>query len=881
MSVEWIHPERLWLAPVCLAAVLAAALVWRSRLRRDRLSLALRIIMVLLTVLALAGTSVLMPSPDRAAWLLVDASASMQEEEALALAREALEHADDRAENGVIVFGENAAVERSLGQQGSLDRVDSMIGRGGSNLGEALRLAAALLPTGAEGGIAVISDGMVQADERDIEAAEGIPVNILKTSRRSGTDAQVTEVSVPSSLYTGQKYAVTVTIHASDPGPATLILSENRSRTQTREVSLRRGENIFVFESRAGDSSGVATVDAQIMMEGDTVPANDANGAFTVISGSISVLIAEGKSGEGSALKRMLEASGMRAAVLPAAMLPAAASELWAYQAVALVNVNAADLSGEQISALDQAARELGVGVAVFGGDSSFALGEYRGSALEKMLPVTIDVKNRETLPSTALVLVIDKSGSMMEEQFGVSRLQLAREAASAALEVLSERDMAGVIAFDDEGKWVVPLGPVDDVPGMQDMIGTIRVGGGTAFYTPLAMAQKALKGVSAQYRHVIFLTDGEAGDTGYEELVRMMARDGITLTTVAVGDGADYAGMRKLAELGGGRMYAAGPYDSLPRIFTKETMMISQAYVRNQLFTPVVTDSSMTGFEGFPPLEGYLASVEKPLATVSLCSDREDPVLAWWQYGAGRVLAWTSDITGGWSGAFLDWDQAVPFFAGMISFIVPERSSEGEVSREGSKLIYQANVPDESTQAEAVVLKPDGERETVLLERVSADTFEGEADFSQRGAYSIRVSAKDRAGRELSRLDTGTVVSWTGEYDQRARDDGFLEALSERTGGRIAEDAAGLMHFTSAGARRRTDLRGVLLTAALLLFLMDIAQRRLNWVRERKREEQPPRGQKKGKEKKKARTEKARETQKQAETTEVLWQNLQKKKRL
>ena len=287
--------------------------------------------------------------------------------------------------------------------------------------------------------------------------------------------------------------------------------------------------------------TGVSTVEAQILLGGDTVSANDSGGAFTVIAGAPSVLIAEGQEGAGDALERMLKAAGMMTETLPASMLPGAAADLYGWHAVALVNVDAEQLTDGQTAALDSAAKELGVGVAVFGGDDSYALGGYRGSALEKMLPVTIDVRNRLDLPATALVLVIDKSGSMLDSSYGISRLALAREAACSALEVLDERDQAGVIAFDDAGKWVVPLSPVTDRAVMQEMVGTIRSGGGTAFYSPLVMAYEALKRVSAQYKHVIFLTDGEAGDSGYMDIVGQMAEDGITVTTVAVGDGADY----------------------------------------------------------------------------------------------------------------------------------------------------------------------------------------------------------------------------------------------------------------------------------------------------------------------------------------------------
>ena len=482
-------------------------------------------------------------------------------------------------------------------------------------------------------------------------------------------------------------------------------------------------------------------------------------------------------------------------------------------------------------------------------------------------------------LPTTALVLAIDKSGSMTETSYGVSRLQLAREAACAALEVLNERDQAGVICFDDAGKWVVPLSYVTDVAAMQEQVATIRPGGGTAFYSPLMMAYEALKTVSAQYKHVIFLTDGEAGDTGYMDVVRKMAASGITVTTVAVGDGADYVGMGKIAEIGGGRMYAAGPFDSLPRIFTKETMMISGAYVQNRVFTPVITDSQMTDFPGFPELGGYLATTEKPLATVALCSDRKDPVLAWWQYGAGRVLCWTSDVQGGWSGAFLSWDRAAEFFSGMISFILPDRSGEGELTLADGRISWEAETPAETAGASVTLIRPDGEKETVRLEKITDTRFEGEADTSLAGAYAARIETEDGSGRVTGSASGGAVVSWTAEYDQRREDTGALEALAKETGGKVCDSVDELLIFPDTAARKRTDLTALLAGLALLLFLFDVAQRRLELFREPVKKETEetvkPVREKKQKPKKK---EPEKETPAAAD---VLWEQMKNKKKL
>ena len=884
MSFEIAHPLRLLAIPLCAAIVFWTARIRKSRSLKERVSHALRYVLIVLSALAFAGLSLVTASPDRTAWLVLDVSASAKEEEVVSLARQALQQAGNDRKTGIIIFGRHAAVEKSIGGGTEWTEIHAAADRGGSNLGEALELASALLPTDANGGIAVISDGMVTGAEEWLKSGSGIPVNCLRVENAAGPDAQVTDISVPDTLYEGQRYTTLVTVHANTAGEATLLLSENHETPRTRQVTLRKGENTFAFESVAGHT-GVIPCEAQILADGDTVSANNTNAAFTVVTGGMSILLAEGSSGDGEELRKMLESTGMTVRVMPAAMLSEQASDLWAYHAIALVNVDADSLTEGQITALDQAVRETGCGLAVFGGQSAYALGGYRGSELEKMLPVTIDVRNKADLPSTALVIAIDKSGSMADSSWGLTRLQLAREAACSALEVLNERDQAGVIAFDDAGKWVVPLGPVTDVAAMQELVRTIRLGGGTAFYSPLKMAENALKNVSAQYKHVIFLTDGEAGDTGYEEVVRSMAERGITVTTVAVGDGADTAGMRKLAEIGNGRMYYAGPFDSLPKIFTKETMMISGSYVQNRTFTPAVTDESMTDFDGFPVLDGYQATMEKPLATVSLCSDRQDPILAWWQYGAGKVISWTSDVQGGWSSAFLNWEDAPAFFGGILSFALPARSNSGNAALEDGKLIFTAEGDTEllsrAAGAEARVTRPDGKTETVILTQVSANGFEGPADTSQAGAYGVHVSVRDRRGNELLAADDGAVLSWSREYDLRAADEGILEKISAQTGGTVLESTEGLLNFPDTNARKRRDLTWVLALAAGILFLFDVAQRRLDWLREPEKKEPEQEEAAPARVKTKKTKEKPKQEPQQEKAADVLWENLQKKKRL
>ena len=247
MRVEFAYPIRLLLIPACAAVILTIALLRRSRSRKEKVSHILRYVLVILAVLAIAGTSLMTASPDRAAWLVVDASASMPETETLARVQQALQAAGER-KTGVIVFGRNAAVERSLTSGENVSEIRSLIRRDGSDLGEALELAAALLPEDANGGIAVISDGLVTGTETYLKTDRGVPVNTLKTEQTSGADAQVTDVSVPANLYAGQKYTALVTVHSNIAGEATIVLTENHGEPRTRKVTLRKGENTFAFE---------------------------------------------------------------------------------------------------------------------------------------------------------------------------------------------------------------------------------------------------------------------------------------------------------------------------------------------------------------------------------------------------------------------------------------------------------------------------------------------------------------------------------------------------------------------------------------------------------------------------------------------------------
>lgn len=842
MSLEFARPLLLLLLPAYIALIYLIDRRGgrRSRRIRHRVARVMRCLLTCLCVLALAAPSVVLPGGQQAVWILADASASARgmQDQMTQSVRTALENKDASVNAGVIAFGGNAMVEKPLAQDGTYNGVTTAVDAQASDLSSALTLASALLPEDAQGRIVVLSDGAtddVRAAAQQL-AARGVTVDFQSFSGDALPDAQISQLNVPSRVYQGQSFTVTVQVTANHDTAGTLVLYQNRTPVSSREVTLRRGDNTFTFRDVAADT-GVVTYEARLISEGDSCAQNDSMGGYVYVQGAPKLLLVEGTQGEGSEMAAMLSAAAMQyEAVLPA-QLPYDAEQLRQYDGVILVNVDYDAADEEQWAALDSAVRVLGRGLTVIGGDSSYALGGYRGSKLEEMLPVTIDVRNKLDLPSLALMLVIDKSGSMTDGMFGTTRLELAKEAAMRAAEVLTPNDQVGVIAFDDAAKWVVNLQKAEDVEAIQNQIGTIRPGGGTAFFTALYEATFALMNTQAQQKHIIFLTDGEAGDTGYLQLCDIMQQNDITLTTVAVGSGADQATLRTLAQQGGGRAYAANEFDNLPKIFTKETYLVSGSYVQNRTFTPVITEqSALTDFEGFPQLSGYLAATEKSLATVSLMSDREDPILAWWQYGAGRVAAFMADSRGAWTSEFLQWDQAAAFYGGMAAFTLPGEEREGQLTteRQGDALRIAYTAPEGAQtglSTSVTALLPDGMQTQLALQESAPGVYEGEIAAAQLGAYALRVEQRDESGELQRVMEGGAVNGYSGEYDLRSQNaESTLPYLSALTGGRVITDSAEMLKATHAVVRARRDLTQPLLWALMVLLLCDIALRRLSW---------------------------------------------------
>lgn len=851
-------------APVWLLLFLLTPLIawlgWPSRgrsRRREIVSLVLRLLLFAALVLGLARLEAVRGSDDVAVVYLVDVSDSMPAQaQALAVqwVRDSLAAMGPDDQAAVVLFGADALVEQPMRAVSELAPFSSVPTTLETDLEEAIRLGLALFPGGYGKRMVILSDGAettgTASEAVQLAAASGVEISAVAFQADPGAELLVTEVDAPTLLRQGEAFDLEVTVESTVTTQAELRVFAGETLVYSGTHDFEVGRNSLLVPLTASET-GFTRFRVQVVpLNGnDGYYQNNELAAFSNVQGPPRVLVVAAESADitnpALNLVQALETTEFVVEIAGPGGLPADLAALAEYASVVLVDVPARQLSSRQELALEQYVRDLGGGLVVIGGPQSFGVGGYYDTPLERTLPVDMQLKDEERRPRLAMVFIIDKSGSMTDTAGGVSKLELAKEAAIRSIELLSPSDQVGVIAFDDAAQWVVPITPLDDPDDVIYQVSTIRSGGGTDILAGVQAMAGALPDVDASLKHVILLTDGGASEVGIPDLVeRLYTEQGITLSTVGVGQGAA-AFLPELAELGGGRYHATDRPESIPEIFTEETVLATRAYIIEEEFFPILGRAHpiISGIPLVPSLRGYVGTSAKDAAQVVLLSDLEegyqDPILATWQYGLGRAVAWTSDATGRWATNWVNWPDFPRFWAQTVRYTVSSSLNvdlSANVRRDGELAVLTVDALDRDgnylngAALQASIVSPDGTSALVDMQQVAPGQYEATFMPTEEGAYLVRV-----AGDEASNAGqtTGWVLSYSPEYRQLAGDAQNLARLAAATGGELLTDpAAAFTHNLSSTRDVRPWWPGLLLFAALLL-PVDIAVRRLAVTRE------------------------------------------------
>jgi len=769
-----------WLA-LLVALVPVALLAWRSmaHLGRPRAIAAgvVRSLVVLLLTFGLARPSVVRTGEGVSVVVVGDASRSVplaQRQAAQAwLVQRAGDRSGPRDRVGSVTFGRAPEIQSVPSTVATPETIRFGGDAVGSDIAAALRAALATLPSETVNRIVLLSDG-VETTGNALEAAEraaalGVPVDVVPLVRPSSDDIMVEAVRAPARARRGQVIEARVVARSTASTRARLLLRldgrlvdlDPRGPSDAMRVQLVPGPNAFTVPLPM-DRSGAVRIEAILEPEDparDAVPENDLGAAITLVTGEGRVLVV----GEPDACDPIVQA--VRASRIDAESAPPEALSARVasgdFDACVLVNVPRWQVDADTDRALAASVHDLGCGLMMVGGDRAFGAGLWNDSQIARALPVDMVPPQERRMPVGALALVIDCSGSMSATVSGTSSTQqeIACEAAIRAIRGLSPRDEVSVIAFSGSSQVVVPLTQARDIASIESRVRAIEASGGTNMFPALRDALEQLSRSGARTRHVIALTDGMTSGDPSEGfgIAKAMAAQGITLSTVAIGDGSNDGLLARLANAAGGTYYSVRDDQSrvaLPQIFIKEAQLLRRSSVwEGEAMAVVRTGSAewLRGVTELPPVQGYVIAGTRPEPAqtgLATASDPPDPLLAGWNHGLGRAIACTTDLGGRWSRSWTAWRGYQPFVAGLVRWVLRPTAPPDLALRtrlDGDEAVVELEATGQAQAdaqaADARVLQPDGRTLPLAMRQVAPGRWAARFEVDRSGAYLVNAA--------------------------------------------------------------------------------------------------------------------------------------------
>lgn len=836
-------------------------------------AIVMRCVVVTCMVFALAGMERTRERDALTTIFLLDRSSSIPrayQQEAFAFVQRAAEGLGPNDRLGVIAFDGRGAVEQLPMGALAIDRITEPVDPDQTDIAVALRLAMALFPPDSARRVVLLSDGNENAGDALEEAehyrAAGVPIDVVPILYAHRNEVVFEQLRAPPTAAVDETISVQMILRSQVPATGRILFEHNGqlvdldpdSPETGYPVTLHAGANRFTHAVplRVARTHRFRAVFVPDDPELDTVPENNEGRAFTVVAGQGRILILataedlELARPSAVLLAQALEAEKLQCDVEVAGADPLDQVRLLDYSAVILSNVPAGELSQKEHEALASYVRELGGGLVMIGGDNAFGAGGWLGSPLEEVMPVRFDVKNIKQIPKGALVLCMHACEIPQGNYIG-------ERCAVAAIKSLSSRDLVGILSWQwagtEQGYWTVPLQPVGDKTQLIQRVRGMSMGDMPDLDPVMRQGVEALiQRRDAAAKHMIVISDFDPQPPA-DDLIATMKKHGITCSTIAIGYGGHWIneGMAQwIASATGGKFYRTNDFRKLPQIFVKESRVVQRSLIVEQPFQPRLVNvlpRTVAGLSAgeIPPLDGLVITTGKPLADIPLVRPTDvgnDPVLAQWQVGLGKTVAFTSGMWSRWGTAWAQWGKFSKFWSQVVRWASRQAESAAldvSTSVHGGRGKIRVEALDKNAdvidfmQVEGLLLPPGQEAVPIRLTQTGPGRYEGEFDARRRGNYVLNL--RYRMGRgdtaQAGTLRTGVSVAYSPEYRSLEPDLALLEALRIRTGGRV------LGREQAAEAFERATLGPVVARAAawedlvrwmLLLFLVDVAIRRI-----------------------------------------------------
>ena len=851
MNFQFTHP--VWLLLLLPAWAWVVLLAWKTDVQvgpvRRWTALLLRLLITLLLVLAIAGLQWKKPVEGVNVFFLLDRSDSVpspQQEAARLLVNKFAAEKQKVDKVGLLVFGTEAALETTASQK--LDEKDTkvlaVVGTERTDIAGALRLGTAAFPETGQKRLVLISDGNENLGDAMAAVLQarplGVTVDAVPLGVQRGNDVSVQKLGLPSRVKKGQTFDARIFVQADEAQTAKVRLYRNEQSLGEQKVELTPGKNLFTFPQTLPEA-GFYSYSIQIEAAGDRVPQNNRATSFLNVRGDPRVLVVSLEPDQDQQLVESLRSARLDVKTAGLTGFPNSLAEMQSYDAIFISNLAAGDIGRENMRLLESAVRDFGVGLVCIGGDQTYAAGAYRGTPLETTLPVNMELDSKKVLPKGAVALV------MHGMEFANGN-QVARDCALGVLDALGPTDEMGVVLWDGNDHWLFPMTTVGDKKALGGKIAGMNQGDLPGFQSVMQMAHNGLKASSANLKHMIIFSDGDPGAPS-DALMDAIVGDRITVSTVLISGHAGPDTMKWISGRGRGRFYNVQNASQLPQIFIKEAAVILKSAIFEDAFTPrqVAPSELIRGVSAYPTLRGYVCTTPKPRAEIPLVSDKGDPILAHWQYGLGRAVAFTSDAKARWARDWLSWGQFRQFWSQIAQWAlrrVENADFTTDVTIEKGEGLLTVEAVDEKGEyrnflnLQTVVVSPKGESINVRLEQTGPGHYEARFPTKDVGSYSMNlIEMKD--GKPVGFQSVGASVNYSPEFNAPEPNLNLLARLSEAGGGKILDGnvPADPVNNPFLHDRHKTfqprDWWELLLQLAICGFIIDVGVRRIQIEKE------------------------------------------------
>ena len=842
--------QPVWL--LLLIPLIISLRVWRLS---SRILEAFRLAILLLILLAMCGLAVKLPSRTGTVVVVADRSQSMppdseaRQKEAIDLIQSTI---PSDANLAVVSFGGVAAIEQSP-QSGKFTGFVNEVDTDASDLNGAIEKAAALIPRDAPGRMLLLTDGRwTGKDPAEIAAqaaSREIPLDYRLMQRISTNDVAISHIDAPETANPGESFMLAAWIHAPVPSEISFELLRGNQRLAAGTRKLPSGLSRLIFRDKATQPGTYQYIVRIAGTATDPVPENNTAKVLVGIKGFRPILHLTTASDSGFA--RLLQAGGLDVKTAPPSAYRWSLDELSGYSAVLVENVLADEIGHHGMENLAVWVKETGAGFMMTGGKYAYGPGGYFRSPLEPIMPVSMELRREHRKLSLAIVVAMDRSGSMsMTVGGGRTKMQLANLATAEVLDMLSPMDEFGVVAVDSSPHILLNLASVENQAHNRDKILRIRSqGGGIFIYEALSAAAKMLLNAQAGTRHILLFADAADSEQPrrYRELLEECRKANITVSVVGLGTDSDVdAGLlRDIARRGEGRVFFTQNAQELPRLFAQDTFVVARStFIETP--TPVRTTGgmvSLTGRQHQIPTQigGYNLCYLRPNANLAAATvdEYEAPVVAAWHAGIGRVLCYTGEADGAYTGPIADWKDVGNFLTSLV------RWTAGDPSNLSDEMLLTQRV---KNGINVIQLHLDPEREGEVFKEppavkvlrgvagqtlsvdqtklswTSADTLA--VDIPIHGSETVLATVEIPGGGNISLPPV--CLPYSPEFKPIHTESGgaTMERLANATDGKQRINLSEIWDDLPRQPRL-VSLQPWLLSAALLLLLFEILERR------------------------------------------------------